>query len=181
MKKLLFAITILLIVQTASAQYHNESDGKNIYISAGGEIGAPSNTPYNFTYGASAQAEVKLLDRIGLTLTGEFIGYKYKNTLFANSNATHPSIIPLKAGIKYYTSPSFFLGGELGSTIQSNTVFGNMVVYSLGFGFDIPLDKRSDIEVAFSYQNFTQSQYQTTGMKVAYKLGWWWMGVSDLR
>jgi hypothetical protein len=172
MKQLLLAIIILIGIQTANAQYRDQSDGKNIFISAGGEIGAPSNTPYNFTYGASATAEVKLINKLGLTLSGQHLTYNFKSTLFSNANTGHPSLTSLKAGLRYYTGPSFFFSGELGSTVQSNNGVANMLVYSLGFGFEIPVNKFSDVEIAFSYQNYDLSQYQTTGMKVAYRLGW---------
>jgi hypothetical protein len=173
MKHFLLSILILLVFQTTKAQYRGEFDSKNIFISAGGEVGAPSNTPYNVSYGAYAQAEVKVINHIGLTLTGEYMGYNFKSSLLAGpNNQQHPSFIPLKAGIKYYAGPNFFFAGEVGSTVQTNTDIGNMFVYSLGFGFDIPLDKHNDVEVGFSYQNYAQSQYQTTGLKVAYRVGW---------
>ncbi|MEO6522962.1 MAG: hypothetical protein ABIN91_14870 [Mucilaginibacter sp.] len=173
MKQLLLAALTLFIIQTASAQYREQGNDKKIFISAGGEIGAPSSTPYNFTYGASAQAEVKIINSLGLTLTGEYIAYNYKNTLFMGANTQqHPSFIPLKAGLKYYTGSNFFFAGEIGSTVQSNSGVSNMLVYSLGFGFNIPVNKFSGIDIGFSYQNYDQSQYQTTGLKVAYRVGW---------
>jgi hypothetical protein len=174
MKKLLLFGLILFAIKTAKAQYRGgEADNKNIFISIGGEIGAPSNTPYNLTYGVSATAEIKLITRLGLTLTGEYTGYNYKNNFFSgSSNQQHPAFVPLKAGLKYYTGPNFYFAGELGSTVQNNTDSGNLFVYSLGFGFEIPLDKRSDIDIGFLYQNYSAGQYQTTGLRAAYRLGW---------
>lgn len=173
MKKLLLFAFILFNITIAHAQYRGNANPKKIFLSIDGEVGAPSNTPYNITYGASAQAEIKLINQLGLTLAGEYIGYSYKNTLFANSNSSkHPEFIPLKAGLKYYTGPNFYLAGELGSTIQTNTNAGNMFVYAIGFGFALPINQLSDIDIGFSYQNYSQNQYQTTGLKVAYRLGW---------
>lgn len=171
MKQLLLAFAILFTVQAVHAQYRDQPDGKRIFISVGGEIGAPSNTPYNISYGASAQAEVKLIDKLGLTFAGEYIAYHYKSSIFS-AGSGHPSFVPLKAGLRYYTSPNFFFSGELGSTVQSNTDVGNMLVYSLGFGFEIPVNKISGVEIGFAYQNYDKSQYQTTGMRVVYRLGW---------
>jgi hypothetical protein len=176
MKHLLLAILTLLAFQTVNAQYRDEADGKNFFISAGPEIGAPSNTPYNLTLGAAAQAEVKLTNRLGLTLTGEITRYNYKGVFLGSVNQPHPWFIPLKAGLKYYTGPGFYFSGELGSTVHSSTdrdnVIGNMFVYSLGFGFEVPLDKHNDIDIGFAYQNYSKSLYQTTGLKVAYRFGW---------
>jgi hypothetical protein len=173
MKQLLLAAIILFSIQTVNAQYRDQTDDRKIFISIGGEAGAPSSTPYNFTYGATAQAEVKIISSLGLTLTGEYIAYNYKNTLYMGSNTQqHPSFIPLKAGLKYYSGPSFYFAGELGSTFQSNSDVSNMLVYSLGFGFNIPVNKFSGVDIGFSYQNYDQSQYQTTGIKVAYRVGW---------
>jgi len=171
MKQLLLAALIFFFIQTVNAQYREQGNDKKFFISAGGEVGAPSSTPYNVTYGASAQAEIKLINRLGLTLSGQYIAYNYKSTAFSNGLG-HPSFVPLKAGLKYYTGPNFFFAGELGSTVQSNSGVSNMLVYSLGFGFDIPVNKMSDVEIGFAYQNYDQSQYQTTGMRVAYRLGW---------
>jgi hypothetical protein len=172
MKQFLLAILILLAFQTVNAQYRGEADNKNIFISVGPEVGAPSNTPYNITYGASAQAEVKLMNRLGLTLTGELMAYNYKSSLFAGSSNLHPALVPLKAGLKYYTGPGFYFSGEMGSTIHSNNNVGNMLVYSLGFGFELPVNKMSNVDFGFSYQNYSQGQYQTTGLRVAYRIGW---------
>ncbi|RKR85263.1 hypothetical protein BDD43_5527 [Mucilaginibacter gracilis] len=173
MKKFLFVCIALFVFKSANAQYRGQTDNKNIFLSLGAEIGIPSNTPYNLTYGAAAQAEIKLMPQLGLTFSGQYTAYNYKSSLLANSDAEkHPSFIPLKAGLKYYTSPNFYFGGELGSTVQSNNGTGNMFVYALGFGFDVPLDKHSDIEIGFAYQNYSASQYQTTGMRVAYRVGW---------
>jgi hypothetical protein len=173
MKKLLLIALILLVFKTTFAQYRGQFDDKKFFISLGGEIGAPSNTPYNVTYGASAAAEVKVADHIGLTLTGEYAAFNYKSgILYSDNPSYHPYLLPIKAGIKYYTNPGFYFGGELGSTVQTNTVYGTMFVYSVGFGLEIPVNRISNVDVSFRYEGYGQAQYQTTGMRLAYRLGW---------
>ena len=173
MKKLFVFLLIFIAVKAAKAQYRNDKESKMIFLSAGPEIGAPSNTPYNLSYGGSATAEAKVMNQLGLTITAGYTNYKYKSSIFGASNIeTHPTFVPLKAGVKFYTSPSFYVGGELGSTIQSNNNIGSLFVYSLGFGFEIPVNPLSDIEVGFRYENYSKTQYQTTALRVAYRIGW---------
>jgi hypothetical protein len=172
MKYLLIAAIIIFVTHTVKAQYRGEPDNKKFFISLGGEIGAPSNTPFSISYGGSFQAEAKFTDRFAFTLAGEYTGYKYKGAFGVSSNIEqHPSLTPLKAGLRYYTTPGFFFSGEMGTSLQNNDI-NAMLVYSLGFGFEIPVNKLSDVEIGFSYQNYAQSQYQTTGLRAAYRLGW---------
>lgn len=174
MKKLpLIIIIILFAFKTTFGQYHGEFDDKKVFISVGGELGAPSTTPFNITYGTSATVEIKVIERLGLTFTGEYVAYHYKGGGLYNSPTTqHPSLLPLKGGVKYYTSPGFYIQGELGSSLRSNNGEGNMLVYTLGFGFEIPVNKISNVDLSFRYENYDQNQYQTTGMRLAYRLGW---------
>lgn len=171
MKKLILSLFILFSLTTAKAQYRDQLFDKRFFLSVGGQVGAPSSTPFNLTYGGAVQAEVKPINRLGVTLAAEYIAYKYKGAIYGTGDQ-HPSFIPLKAGIKYYSSPNFYFAGEIGSTVQSSIGMDNMLVYSLGFGFAIPLDKHNDIDIGFSYQNYTFGQYQTTDLKVAYRFGW---------
>jgi len=172
MKYFLLSILILLVFQTTHAQYRGDYEtNKKFLISVGGEIGAPSNTPYNISYGGYFSAEAKIINRLGFTLAAEYTGYHYKSSLLLGSTEEHPSFTPLKAGLKYYTGPNFYFAGEAGAALSSND--NSMFVYSLGFGFIIPVNKLNDVDVGFAYQNYAQSQYQTTGLKVAYRVGWW--------
>lgn len=173
MKHLLPAILILFAATIAKAQYRGEySDNKNIFISLGGEVGAPSNTPYSVSYGGYFGVEAKVINRLSFTLAAEYMGYHNKSSLLLNDAQQHPAFTPLKAGLRYYTNPRFYFAGEAGTALAQSGNTGSMFVYSLGFGFDIPVNKLSDVDVGFAYQNYAQSQYQTTGLKVAYRLGW---------
>lgn len=173
MKQLLLSAIILLAFQTVNAQYHSEFDTKTFFISAGAELGIPSNTPFNISYGGSVQAELKVVKQVGVTLTGGYNIYNYKRDFFG-STATiqHPALMPLKAGLKYYAGPGFYASGELGTTVNSNDNADKLFVYSLGIGFEIPLNQRNDIDLGFRYESYSERQYAVTGIRVAYRVGW---------
>lgn len=175
MKKLLLLILTIAAFKTATAQSRGNGDIKNFFFSGGFELGVPSNSPFGISYGGSAKAEVRVARPLGITLTGGYNVYNYKGSFLnfsGQSTNLHPAFIPLKAGLKYFVGPGFYSEGELGTALKANYGSGNMFAYSIGFGFEAPLNTYSDIDIGFRYEGYSQNQYQVTGIRVAYRVGW---------
>lgn len=182
MKKLLLYLFILFVAKSANAQYRVENDNKKVSISAGLELGIPGNTSLAISYGASAKAEVRLIKQLSATLTGGYNVYNYKdvNVYYTGSQVIsssqsfiqHPSLIPVKAGLRYYPGSMFYAEGEYGTAFKMNDTSGNLSVYSIGFGFEVPVSQHSDVDIGFRYEKYSEGMYRLTSIRAAYRLGW---------
>jgi opacity protein-like surface antigen len=174
MKKLILLASVLLVLNTAKAQYRS-NDNQKFFLSGGFDLGLPSNSPFGVSYGGSLKAEIPIVMPISLTLTGGYDAYSYKGSFLNFSGLQtnlHPAFIPLKAGIKYFTGPGFYAEGELGTAIQANYGSDSMFAYSVGLGFEVPVDTHSDIDIGFRYEGYSENEYQITAIRVAYRVGW---------
>jgi len=175
MKKLFLFALILTAFNTAKAQYRGDDDNQKVFFSAGFELGVPSNSPFGISYGGSAKAEVHVARSLNFTLTGGYDVYSYKGSFLRFSDQQidlHPAFIPLKAGFKYFSGPGFYAEGELGTAIQANYGSDNMFAYAIGFGFEAPINPHNDIDIGFRYEGYSENQYQVTGIRIAYRVGW---------
>ena len=126
--------------------------------------------------GISIGSGVDLMLHAGLSdnfaVTGD-VGY---TALFPkkDNGIKSSSIIPLRAGIRFYPSPNFFLGGKIGAGFM-NTKFENTslenykattTAYSFGAGY--AMDQK--LEIGASYDGYSKNG--SSGL-VNIRLGYW--------
>lgn len=164
---LLFLFTFL-VVSISRAQ-----DRSPVAISAGFELGLPSQSIYSVGLGGSLKIEVPLSGKFAVTATGGITSMTYKSAFVANFN-THGSdtFVPLKGGVKYYLGPNFYAEGELGAAIETEHEKRSLFAYSIGPGFLLPLGNgKTGIDFSFRYESWSQHDLRQTGIRVAYKFG----------
>ena len=146
MKKIITILLVTVIAVSANAQ-----SGKNVKFSLGGELGAITgnlNATHSIAVGASAQADIAIDTDAAITLNAgiiELIGKKKNSTEKYRSIAA----IPLLVGVKYYFTPVVYGSAQLGTTIFTNSAFGDSkFTYVPGIGFK--LDKNIDLLVKYT-------------------------------
>lgn len=175
MKKLLvLALSVFTAFSAAYAQRRGMDKKQPAFLSAGFELGLPSNSPIAVGYGGSLKGEVPFTQSVALTLTAAYMQYNYKESFISYTGMSpviHPQFAPLKAGLRFQLGPGFYSEGELGEAIRLNNGSGGLFDYSVGLGFYVPVDKKSALDIGFRYEAYSENQYRQTGIKIAYRFG----------
>lgn len=136
----------LLTVATVSAQ----SSWK---VGFGVNSGLATGEAFQYTLGGDIHAEKIFSDRVTGTLSAGFTHFFEKDHFRGFSQYGSPyNVIPVKAGIKYFASKQFYLGGELGAGFAFEQ-WGTSFLWSpsVGFAFNNGLD------LSLRYEDFTKS------------------------
>ena len=96
-----------------------------------------------------------------VAVTGD-VGY---TALFAKNDGKTTSIVPLRAGLRYYPSSGFFLGGKIGAGFLSGNGSITTTAYSLGAG--VKMDDQ--LEIGASYDAYSKNG--TIGL-INFRLGY---------
>lgn len=148
MKKLFFATVILL------AAFKGNAQKSSVRFSGGFNIGIPAHNldGNSLGVGIDVMALYPLSEQV--SITGDF-GY---TALVAKKakypDATTTNLLPLRIGIRYYPSKSFFVAGKIGAGFISNS--GNSITttaYSFGLGYAIT----SKVELGGSYDGYSKN------------------------
>ena len=144
MKSLFFATALLLTVISTNAQK------SALRFQGGLNVGIPA---YNLD-GTNLGLGVDLLAHYSVAtqvaITGD-IGY---TALLGKNGAGTSNLIPIRAGLRFYPSESFFVAGKIGAGIISND--GSSVTttaYSFGLGYKF--DKK--LELGGSYDAYSKN------------------------
>jgi hypothetical protein len=138
MNKILLTITALGITalnvyaQTGPANGVKESGKFSIGFDGGLPVGNASEI-FSAVVGGSLRYEVPTATKTWFTITAGVNKFLLKNE-FKKLGPTSV-VIPLKAGIKYYTEGDFFLEGQLGIAFSTAKDEGTSFVYAPGFGY----------------------------------------------
>ena len=136
-------------------------------VKAQAKFGAGLNVgiPVQNLSGSSIAVGGDLMLHYGLSkevaVTGD-VGY---TALFAKNDGKTTSIVPLRAGLRYYPSPGFFLGGKIGAGFLSGNGSITTTAYSLGAG--VKMDDQ--LEIGASYDAYSKNG--TIGL-INFRLGY---------
>jgi len=152
MKKLLSGSILFLSFMSVKAQ---------VKFGAGLNVGIPVQN----LSGSSIAVGGDLMLHYGLSkevaVTGD-VGY---TALFAKNDGKTTSIVPLRAGLRYYPSSGFFLGGKIGAGFLSGNGSITTTAYSLGAG--VKMDDQ--LEIGASYDAYSKNG--TIGL-INFRLGY---------
>ena len=177
--KLLFTIltvAILFIGSKANAQ-SSASSGFRFGIGVDGllPVGNSTNT-LNFGLGITPRLQYSLSDKVALTFTSGIYHFFPKTVTYPPTGAFggfttkyESDIIPVKAGIKFFVSPNFYVAGEAGAAFEVANGGGPVhFLASPGIGY---ATKKWDIGAR--YENFSGNGYSDgiVGLRVAYGFG----------
>jgi hypothetical protein len=152
MKKL-FSIPVLLLMA--------------VCVHAQPKIGAGLNVglPVQNLSGSSIAVGADLMALFPLSKEASVTGDVGYTALFAKNGGKTTGIVPLRIGLRYYPSPSFFLGGKIGVGFLSGNGSVTTTAYSLGAG--VKMDNQ--LEIGASYDAYSKNG--TIGL-INFRLGY---------
>jgi len=137
-----------------------------IGLEAGVPTGNASNVS-NFSLGGTARLQYGVTNDLALTLTSGYYNMfgKTVTTPLGNFKAGDTGIVPLKAGIKAFFSPSLYFGAEVGAGFETNTGGSTKFIASPGIGW-----ANKSWDVSARYENFAGqgNNYGLVGARIAY-------------
>lgn len=126
---------------------------------AGIPIGSLSDT-HSWNLGGSIQADFPIATGLDVTVNAGF------NNFFGKDNFSDISLIPVKAGLKYFLADNFYVQGEAGASFVANkdksgadksTAF----TYAPQVGFLFPVGQKSYIDAGVRFES--NSKFYTNG------------------
>lgn len=158
----LFFATIILKVNAQQAT-----------IGLGPEVSFPSGNSSNISaigLGGFVKAELDVSEKFAVTAQGSLTSFLGKR--FFGAKTPTVTYIPLKAGLKYYTSPEFYFEGQMGAVMPLNGKTATSFALSPGLGAYIN-KKGADhkIDVGLRYESWTKSKFNFITFRVGYLFG----------
>jgi hypothetical protein len=154
---------------------------QQVQLGLGPEVNFPTGNASNVSgigFGGFLKAEIGISPKYAITASGSintFIGKKYFGNRLENVNA-----LPTKLGFKYYTTPEFYVEGQLGAAFRFGNTSKTSLVWSPGIGTCFRTGSgENKIDVGLRYEAWTNTSYgsvstlKTTsfgfmGLKVGY-------------
>jgi hypothetical protein len=174
---------------TTSTKTSTSSNG--ILLSIGVDAGIPTgklSDSYNWNIGGSVQADIPVAQNLFVTVNAGYNSIQGKKNLFttgtgATIDAPNIQLLPVKAGLKYFVVPNFYVQGEAGAAFLLNKSDLNdnksaAFIYAPQVGYQFPLGGKSFIDAGVRYEASTKfnsavsdSKVNFFGLRVAYAFG----------
>ncbi|MGI4751878.1 MAG: hypothetical protein ACRYFB_14695 [Janthinobacterium lividum] len=169
------AMLILVIGQSQAQTVYKKKvskDSKNVFrMGLGLEGGYPTKNFSRFELGGTVRLQYDLASNLSLTLTPGYYHFFDRNGygqatdkgVYYNSGL---NMIPVKAGLKSFFAPNFYLSAEAGAGFELNHAQETKLILSPGIGFA----SNSGVDLGLRYENFSgnNSNYGIIGLRVAY-------------
>ena len=170
MKRYFLAVAITAIYTGAFAQ--KETD-KKFNFSAGPEIGFATgnfNNTHSIGFGATIQGEFNIAPSANFTLTAGFLSYAGRSAGSGIKNKAQ-SIIPLKAGLKYYLSEGFYGAAQLGAGFLGSYRTGAALAYTPMLGYEFNTNSGKAVDASFKYDGYSKNGtgLGSIGFRLAYR------------
>jgi hypothetical protein len=171
MKKITIFSLLICSVLFVNAQDKNSGKG-NLKFSAGAELGLPIGDfgdAYSVGFGASAQGDYHLTEKLALTLNAGYITYSGKSIDLGILGSIKPdnfNFIPVLAGAKYWITDNFYGAAQAGLSFWSaGEINGSEFTFAPAVGY-----KFSQIDVQLKYNSVMAegSSLNNLGLRVAY-------------
>lgn len=165
-------ITLALSFFSMAAIAQSGSNDK-VEFSVGAELGVAtgkfSNT-HSVGVGATAQLEVAIDTKTDFTLTSGVLSYTGKS-VGSNTKFKAATVIPVRAGIKYFFTSGLYGAGQLGIGFFNNTYKGNLFAYTPMIGYEFETKAGQSIDASFKYDGYARQNggLGSVGIRVAYK------------
>jgi hypothetical protein len=174
---------------TTSTKTSTSSNG--ILLSIGVDAGIPTgklSDSYNWNIGGSVQADIPVAQNLFVTVNAGYNSIQGKKNLIttgtgATIGAPNIQLLPVKAGLKYFVVPNFYVQGEAGAAFLLNKSDLNdnksaAFIYAPQVGYQFPLGGKSFIDAGVRYEASTKfnsavsdSKVNFFGLRVAYAFG----------
>lgn len=160
MNKSSLLILLFCISSTVSAT------AQNIRMNFSPEVNIPTGNASNISgigFGAALGLDLKVSPAHVISVnTGynHFIGKKYFGARTQEIGA-----IPLKLGLKYFSSPDFYVEGQFGAAFHQSGASKTSFIWSPGFGtyFNVG-DNQQKLAFGLRYEAWTNTKYQSSSI-----------------
>ncbi|SDE16183.1 Outer membrane protein beta-barrel domain-containing protein [Mucilaginibacter pineti] len=155
-----------------------------IRYSIGVDAGIPTGNfknGYKWNIGGSLQADIPVASQLFVTVNAGYNNiFGKKDVAGTGVNVPNVQLLPVKAGLKYFVIPNFYVQGEAGAAFLLNkSDFYNdkstAFVYAPQIGVQFPVSASSFIDAGVRYEattkyssNFDGSKVNFVGIRVAY-------------
>jgi hypothetical protein len=171
--------------QTATTKTSTSSNGiiYSIGVDAGLPTGSSFKDAYKWNLGGSIQADIPVIaNSLYVTVNAGYDNVFGKNNIDGTGvDATNIQLLPVKAGLKYFIVPHFYVQGEAGASFLLNKSDLNAdktaaFVYAPQVGYQFPLGGKSYLDAGVRYEgnsSFYNSansdvKFNFVGLRVAY-------------
>lgn len=171
--------------QTATTTTKTSTSSNGVILSIGVDAGIPTGNykdAYNWNLGGSVQADIPVIAKsLYVTVNAGYDNvFGKKNIDGLGVDATNIQLLPVKAGLKYFIVPHFYVQGEAGAAFLLNKTDLNdtksaAFVYAPQLGYQFPLGGNSYLDAGVRYEstssynsNFNDSKVSFLGLRVAY-------------
>lgn len=174
--------------QTSTTTTSTKTTTSNgVLLSIGVDAGLPTgklSDSYNWNIGGSVQADIPVAQNLFVTINAGYNSIQGKNNIDGTGvDATNIQLLPVKAGLKYFLIPNFYVQGEAGAAFLLNkSDLGDnktaAFVYAPQIGYQFPLGGKSFIDAGVRYEastkfnsDYSDSKVNFFGLRVAYAFG----------
>ncbi|MDP9076649.1 MAG: outer membrane beta-barrel protein [Bacteroidota bacterium] len=174
--------------QTSTTTTSTKTTTSNgVILSIGVDAGIPTgklSDSYNWNIGGSVQADLPVAQNLFVTLNAGYNSIQGKNNIGGTGiDAPNIQLLPVKAGLKYFVIPNFYVQGEAGAAflLNKSDLADNKsaaFVYAPQIGYQFPLGGKSFIDAGVRYEASTKfnsevsdSKVNFFGLRVAYAFG----------
>lgn len=172
--------------QTATTTTKTSTSSNGVILSIGVDAGLPTGSfkdAYNWNLGGSIQADIPVISNsLYVTVNAGYDNvFGKKNIDGLGVDATNVQLLPVKAGLKYFIVPHFYVQGEAGASFLLNKSDLNAdktaaFVYAPQVGYQFPLGGKSYLDAGVRYEgnsSFYNSgdnapKFNFVGLRVAY-------------
>ncbi len=164
MKKV-FLIAALAVASFA-VKAQDESGNTGFKVGVGANLAIPVSN----LEGTSIGAGIDVLGQYGFSENFAATVDAGYTQLFAKDNGLDVSLIPIRAGIRYYATPSLYFGGKVGIGIQKVKGFDGVTATAYSFGAGYKLDSKFDVSA--SYDGYSKNgSIGLVGVRLGYTFG----------
>lgn len=181
-------LTLGAKAQTSTTSTTKTSTSSNgVILSVGVDAGIPTgklSDAYNWNIGGSVQADIPVAQNLFVTVNAGYNSIQGKKNIGGSGlDATNIQLLPVKAGLKYFVVPHFYVQGEAGAAFalnKSDLGFDKSAafVYAPQVGYQFPLSGKSYLDAGVRYEASTKfnsvvdnSKVNFFGLRVAYAFG----------
>lgn len=161
---------ILILFLTTSIL---KSNAQQATLGFGPEVSLPSGNSSNISavgLGGFVKAEIDISEKLSLTAQGSLTSFLGKN--FFGAQTPTITYIPVKAGLKYYTSPEFYFEGQMGAVMPLNGKTGSSFAVSPGLGAYVNKKGAAHkVDLGLRYESWTKSKFNFITIRVGYLFG----------
>jgi len=180
-----FAFTAKAQTTTPSTTTSTTTTPTGVRFSIGVDAGLPTGNlknNYDWNLGGSVQADIPVVsNQLFVTVNAGYDNIFGKNYIDGSGiDATNIELLPVKAGLKFFIVPNFYIQGEAGAAFllnKSNLGDNNSAafIYAPQLGYQFQLGGKNYIDAGVRYEastklnsNVDDSKVNFIGLRVAY-------------